>query len=127
MQAAEQTIARIDTMIDANRRALMSRLHFNPDCSSRAWQNAWDRCPDLQAHERELFRQRGAAQVVRDADAHAAWKREQRRIRAEANRAHKIHSPAEVGRKAYLTSRGAPQGLNASQRETGSLGANSSV
>lgn len=73
----------IDLLIDANRRALMARLHVNPDCSARVWQNAWDRCPDLRARDTELFRERGAAQQQRDQEAERAWKIEQRRERAK--------------------------------------------
>ena len=80
-------IATIDTLIDENRRALMSRLHVGPACSAQAWQNAWDRCPDLYARERELFCQRGDAQEARDMEINAAWKSEQRQLRAKARRA----------------------------------------
>lgn len=57
-----RTLEQIDEAIDANRRALMARVHANPDCSARAWGNAWDRCPDLRQRERELFVERDEAQ-----------------------------------------------------------------
>lgn len=77
MQAIEQ----IDRKIDANRRALMARLHCNPECSARAWQNAWDRCPDFQKRDKELYLQRGLAQQERDAEVNAVWKKMQRRAK----------------------------------------------
>lgn len=75
------TIEKIDEAINENRRNLMARLHCNPECSARAWQNAWDRCPDLWVREQDLYRQRGDAQVVRDEGLNAAWKIEQRQHR----------------------------------------------
>lgn len=57
-----RTIEQIDQAIDANRRALMARLHCSPECTAQAWQNAWDRCPDLRRNEDALFIERGYAQ-----------------------------------------------------------------
>lgn len=87
MQTAQQTINQIDALIDGNRRSLMSRLHFNPDCSSRAWQTAWDRCPDLRARENQLYSQRYDAQVSRDKEINAAHKAEQRKNRTVERKA----------------------------------------
>lgn len=74
-----RTIEQIDHDIDANRRALMARMHCNPECSARAWQNAWDRCPDLRQRDFALFRERGEAQMVRDAEAEREYRRNFRR------------------------------------------------
>lgn len=78
---AQQTIDAIDAQIDANRRVLMNRLHANPGMSAFAWQQAWDRCPDLHAIDHQLFRQRGIAQQQRDMDDHKAWLASQRKQR----------------------------------------------
>jgi hypothetical protein len=73
-----RTIEQIDRDIDANRRALMSRLHVNPDMSAQAWQNAWDRCPDLQRREKTLYLERYDAQQARDLAAHREHQRMER-------------------------------------------------
>lgn len=79
----QEQIDRIDQEIDANRRALLSRIRFLP-ATAAEYQAAWDRNPDLWAREHELFCQRGAAQVVRDEEINTAWRAEQRRIRHAA-------------------------------------------
>lgn len=78
-----QQIAEIDKLIDANRATMLRRLRFNPSLSAFDWQRAWDRCPDLYARERSLFRQRGIAQQARDEQDRKDWQREQRRQRAQ--------------------------------------------
>ena len=60
-----QRIAQLDRQVDANRRALLARESFDQQ-SWRAWGYAWRKHPDLQVLDRELFRQRGEAQVARD-------------------------------------------------------------
>lgn len=77
-----RTIEQIDQDIDINRRTLMARVHANPSCSSRAWQNAWDRCPDLHSRERELFLERGNAQEERGRQAEKDFQRQRRIERA---------------------------------------------
>ncbi len=77
-----QTIEQIDLQIDANRRVLMARVHCDPACSAQAWQNAWDRCPDLHARERALFVARGDAQAERDALAEKEYRKQRRTKRA---------------------------------------------
>lgn len=79
----------IDRQIDANRNAMIHRLHFNPDMSAAQWQRAWDRCPDLYARDRALFLQRGLLQEQRDAQAHREWQTQQRRDHA-ARRKHSV-------------------------------------
>jgi hypothetical protein len=76
-----RTIEQIDLDIDANRRALMGRIHCNPQCSARAWQNAWDRSPDLQRREKELFCERGEAQAIADREAAKKYQSAMRRAR----------------------------------------------
>lgn len=83
---SQQQIDQIDKQIDANRRALMARLHVSPDCSAHVWQNAWDRCPDLYAREQSLYRQRGELQQLRDQEINRAWQAEQRSVRAKARK-----------------------------------------
>lgn len=78
-----QQISQIDKQIDANRAAMIRRLGFRPDCSAAEWQRAWDRCPDLHARERDLYRQRGIAQQERDAMDHKEWQRTERQRRAK--------------------------------------------
>lgn len=78
---AQQTIDRIDAEIDANRRGVFNRIHAMPD-TARAWQNVWDRYPDLHQRECGLFRQRGNAQILRDDETNKAWATEQRKARA---------------------------------------------
>lgn len=74
-----RTIEQIDQAIDANRRALMARLHCSPECSARVWQNAWDRCPDLRKKEDALFLERGHAQKAADAEAEKLYRASRRR------------------------------------------------
>jgi hypothetical protein len=88
-----QAIEQIDKQIDANRRALMARLHFGVGRSAHEWQAAWDRCPDLYARERDLYRQRGLLQEQRNAADNRAWQAEQRKERARLRRAEKNRKP----------------------------------
>ena len=81
-----QIIDQIDRQIDANHRALMARVRCHPEGSVRAWQNAWDRCPDLWKRERALYLARGNAQVACDAEAERIFKIEQRRVRSAARK-----------------------------------------
>lgn len=84
-----RTVQQIDRDIDATRRALMARMHCDPGLSVSAWQNAWDRCPDLHAREHELFCERGFAQQERDRLAEIEYRHEQRKAaskRAAATR-----------------------------------------
>lgn len=82
-----RTIEQIDRDIDANRRALMGRLHCDPGMSALCWHNAWDRCPDLHQKETALYRERGLAQRARDEADHKKWIAEKRAAkRAMASR-----------------------------------------
>lgn len=82
-----RTIEQIDQAIDSNRRALMARVHCSPECSARAWQNAWDRCPDLRKLDFELFRERGEAQEVADREENRRYQALGRAERARLRKA----------------------------------------
>lgn len=72
---ARQQIAAIDRQIDEVHLALIGRAGRFNTLNAAAWQKAWDANPDLRELDRELYRQRGAAQDIRDtADAAAAMK-----------------------------------------------------
>lgn len=86
-QAHQDRIDAIDKLIDANRRAMFGRLHFAPCLSATEWQTAWDRCPDLRAHDSSLFRERGIAQDARDKAINAEWQNQQRCERAARRKA----------------------------------------
>lgn len=67
-------ISQIDRQIDAVRKDLLSKATVN-QLSSHSWQAAWDQFPELRRRERDLYRQRGEAQLERDiADSRAAAK-----------------------------------------------------
>ena len=86
-------IEQVDRQIDAVRRALKARLHFNPGMSSYQWQEAWDRCPDLHFRTMALYRKRGQLQRLRDAQDHAEWmSQERKRLAAERSRLRKERS-----------------------------------
>lgn len=94
-----QAIEQIDRQIDANTRALMGRLHFNPGMSAQQWHGAYDRCPDLRARRDTLYRQRGIQQHLRDAEDHRAWQAEQRKERARQAAATRKANKARRNRK----------------------------
>lgn len=81
-----QQIALIDKRIDGIRLELYRR-GSRPGLNVSEWTLVWERNPDLWARNEELFRQRGAAQLVRDAEINRAYRAEQRRIRASYRRA----------------------------------------
>jgi hypothetical protein len=83
MSATLRSIEEIDRSIDANTRALMTRLHCDPGMSAHNWQNAWDRCPDLRQRRDALYRERGEAQVERDRLEEREYQRQQRSERAK--------------------------------------------
>lgn len=80
---AQTQIDLIDLEIDANRRALLSRVKFMPSTASE-YQTAWDRNPHLWAIDRNLFHRRGEAQARRDQENQQAWQSERRRMRAKS-------------------------------------------
>ena len=88
-----RTIGQIDQDIDAVRRGLMARLHCHPECSAQAWQNAWDRCPDLRSQENALFLERGIAQKERDLAAEKQHRKQQRAQRANDRKAANSRCP----------------------------------
>lgn len=63
-----RTISEIDRDIDANRVAFQDRvIGVRAVFRSAAWwQAAWDAHPDLWNRDKELFRERGIAQHLRD-------------------------------------------------------------
>ena len=63
--APRELIRKIDTAIDAIRSDLRRRERIDIN-SAESWQRAWDRHPDLRGKERDLFAQRGIAQIERD-------------------------------------------------------------
>lgn len=80
-----QVIAQIDRQI--------SQIHFGLEVletidpfSAASWQAAWDKHPEMQAQERELYRQRGVAQLERDNQEHRAAKAAERQVRAQIAR-----------------------------------------
>jgi hypothetical protein len=107
-------IDRIDTLIDANRAALLRRLHFNPNMSAGDWQRAWDRCPDLWKRERALYRERGILQALRDQAINREWQTQQRRKRSSARK------ESRCGKS--RTSPGASAGVKRTAREGAARG-----
>lgn len=64
-------IAAIDRKINFVRKQLRTPEKIDM-YSAASWQDAWDKHPDLHAREKELFSQRGAAQLERDKKAYDA-------------------------------------------------------
>lgn len=61
-------IRAIDKQIDANRAALLKTVGIAP-IGAEGWQKAWEAHPNLHHRNRDLFRQRGIAQLERDRKA----------------------------------------------------------
>lgn len=73
-----QQIEAIDQQIDANRRTLYRAIGYLPTTAMQ-YQVAYDRNPILSARQRDLFRQRGIAQLARDEADHKAWQTQERK------------------------------------------------
>lgn len=58
-------IVQLDLKIDAIRTGLKSEVKIDP-LSAVSWQRAWNKYPELRERERDLFRQRGEAQIDRN-------------------------------------------------------------
>lgn len=68
-----RTITQIDRSIDANRRAVLARERI-PETRKQLlaaadWQGLRARNPDFDRRDHELYRERGVAQLIRDAKA----------------------------------------------------------
>lgn len=95
---ARAAIAAIDRQIDANRAELLSRCTRKPK-HWLTWGHAWNRNPDLAERDRELFRQRGEAQLIRDSlETRAAAARQ-----AAENRRHLARKPSKCPTCGTLT------------------------
>lgn len=80
-------IRQIDRRIDGIRLEIYRRIgRFNTQ-SCLAWQAAWERCPDLQARDRDLYEQRGHLQTERDAALEREYRAEQRQSRKQTRKA----------------------------------------
>lgn len=75
-------IAEIDRQIDANHVQLRKLEKIKP-MSAASWQRAWDRHPDLQEQERELYVQRGQLQQERDLHEYREAKKAARSARTK--------------------------------------------
>jgi hypothetical protein len=88
-----RSIAEIDKDITAIQRRVR-RLHVVDNLSTESWQAAWDREPALAERERELFRERGAAQKIRDERNHATEMKVRRQERRRTTRPIRQHCGA---------------------------------
>ena len=77
MQTAPRSIPKIDKDINAIHRQ-MRHLEKIDTSSAASWQDAWEKHPDLHEQKRALYRERGAAQQIRDEKAHKIAMRERR-------------------------------------------------
>jgi hypothetical protein len=82
MERKMRTIPQIDKDITANRKQLR-RLEKIDTMSAASWQDAWDRHPDLNARERDLYLERGLAQQARDEAQYKTAMRIQRSTKAK--------------------------------------------
>lgn len=80
-----RTIPQIDKDITAVA-AQVTKLGGVKPRSAGGWQKLWDRFPELAAETKALYRERGAAQVVRDEAAYRASIQAARKARRKTRR-----------------------------------------
>lgn len=83
--AEHRSIPAIDKDIAANKRELLRRERINR-LSAASWQAAWDKHPELWQRSRDLYLERGEAQLERDKREHAAAMRAARSVRVNTKR-----------------------------------------